>query len=114
MNLGPGLDSISQAQLQRLGPVPGTRCIHSPASALPASDSVLCQTRLAARPPLHPPRHTSDQAFSSPPPSPRSPPSDLAKLDGWTMVKGNSVGDELFMEQAAEGSSSEWEEEDGE
>jgi hypothetical protein len=30
------------------------------------------------------------------------------------MVKGNSVGDELFMEQAAEGSSSEWEEEDGE
>lgn len=36
---------------------------------------------------------------------------DLVKLDGWTMVKGNSVGDELFLEQP-EGSSSEWEEEE--
>lgn len=36
---------------------------------------------------------------------------DLVKLDGWSMVKGNSVGDELFNEQQQE--SSEWEDDEG-
>jgi hypothetical protein len=33
---------------------------------------------------------------------------DLAKLDGWVLVRGNSAGDELFKAEGDE--SSEWEE----